>query len=400
MVNKVSRAVLSDDIKNDISGRLQKAQNLADLPDRSQAQISLGLVPDVTVQSYSDKLDAVVAMGAADRVVVTTSGGNQTMMGAAPSTNLFAIGAAGFPNDNDLGVSGDGVARRDNVKAYVDPVAPAILPSRMLFDNAAGTTRESVTRSEAVNRLGLGSLALPLRKLFPTAMYIEMGGFFSTSAQTWLDGNGNPAMTAAFWRSKIDDAVAAGVEHVVVGYLEGWGNFYYPPSFPFWDGYETGAAIATKYWRDNIPALDRPNFEDFDPVEVLLERCDYWGIKCWLGIGRQGDVELMGDLFGQAVVPGWTDPMRVGFTLAQRLTRAKTRILMMAQDLFNLYGAHDSLAGFKPGHEPTHIPSANQYYIDVVKNGFGGYPSLTSYQANGLSTMIVPALTGGRRQRL
>lgn len=212
-------------------------------------------------------------------------------------------------------------------------------------------------------------------RYYPTSAYIELlrlsPGVTVFENQT---GTVTNAMNETYFRETIREMAGAGIKTVIIAYVEYQGFWFYKPSFAYPYDYDTSRT--GKYWSDWLTGY--PNVLTFNPVAVTLDECARLGMGVYLGLSRNGDTALMGDLY-KVLVTGAPDPMRYGLTLNQRLTNAVNQTREIAADLVSQFGHMPSFTGFYISHEPDHLGSSNNY-LTPVNSTSGVYPDLRSYQ--------------------
>jgi hypothetical protein len=168
-------------------------------------------------------------------------------------------------------------------------------------------------------------------------------------------------MTEQYLREVIDDMHDAGVDTIIIMYVEYQGFWFFPRGNYDYD-YETSRA--GQYWHN---LLSDPRVENFNPLDVVLSQAELNGQQVFVGLGRNGDKELIEDLF--AVFNGASDPLTHGLSLNLRVDLAVSRTQQVAYEIDRDYGGYASLAGWYLSHEISHLESGNSYVTKVTQNG-------------------------------
>lgn len=211
------------------------------------------------------------------------------------------------------------------------------------------------------------------RKFYPTTAYVELlrlspGVTVFESA----DGTQTNCMNGTYFREVIREMANNGIQNIVVAYVEYQGFWFYTPGFTYpydWETSRTG-----KFWTDWLTSY--PNVVSFNPVETMLDECEKLSMSVYLGLGRNGDTELLNDLY--KINTAQPDPNRYGLNINTRLSNATTRTRQVAADLISQFGGYKSFAGFYITHESDHIATSNNYFNPVTSVA-GVHPAIRSY---------------------
>lgn len=188
------------------------------------------------------------------------------------------------------------------------------------------------------------------------ASYWELLRLFP-SVQQFKDASGSVVMTEQYLRETVNDAHAAGVDTIIIPYVEYFGHWFYErASYPadFDAGKNAGA-----YWHDAAPA----GVENFSPLTAIIDQAEQNGQVVFFGLGRNGDTPLLGDI--HTVNTGGADPWRYGLSINARLGRAVDQTKQVAADLWALYGTSPAFGGWYLSHEISHLATANNYLMAV-----------------------------------
>lgn len=127
-----------------------------------------------------------------------------------------------------------------------------------------------------------------------------------------------------------------GMRVVIVTYVEYFGHFFYPTDITFRD-------------RD-VGKTTRGQWFGFDVVETVLSEAERQGMHVFLGLGRGGDTQLLGQ----------------GLSDARRLSAAVKLSKQVARDLWDRYGRQQSFYGWYLTHETNDLHGAAAYYNPVA----------------------------------
>lgn len=186
------------------------------------------------------------------------------------------------------------------------------------------------------------------------AAYWELLRLFP-SVQQFKDESGAVVMTEHYLRETVNDAHAAGVDTIIIPYVEYFGHWFYPrATYP--EDFDAGKN-AGAYWHDAAPA----GVEDFNPLTAILDQAEQNGQVVFFGLGRNGDTPLLGDI--HTVNTGGADPWRYGLSINARLGRAVDQTKQVAADLWSLYGTNPAFGGWYLSHEVSHLATANNYLM-------------------------------------
>jgi hypothetical protein len=124
------------------------------------------------------------------------------------------------------------------------------------------------------------------------------------------------------------------IETVILAYPEFLGTFFYRGEATFFDR-DVGKEVSAR----QCP---------FDVYSAVLDEADRLGMRVFLGVGRQGDTNLLWE-FDDAGWPG-------------RLERALSIAKAVADDLHRAFGQHPSFAGWYLSHEMNDLHRSRAYY--------------------------------------
>ena len=192
------------------------------------------------------------------------------------------------------------------------------------------------------------------------ATYLELLRL-SPSVQEFEDDAGNVKMTELYLREVVDDMHDAGVDTIVIMYVEYFGFWFFPRNSYDFD-YDTGTA--GQYWHTK---LSDPRVENFDPLDVILSQAEVNGQHVFIGLGRNGDTSLIEDLLTE--YNGASVPLKYGLTVNQRVDVAVSRTQQVAYEISVAYGGYSSFSGWYLSHEISHLESGNSYLSKVTQNG-------------------------------
>lgn len=220
------------------------------------------------------------------------------------------------------------------------------------------------------------------RKYHPTAAWFEFLRL-SPSIQPFMDGGGNVKMTETYVREVINEMATAGIDTLIVPYVEYFGYWFYTPGFAYPTDHDTSST--GQYW---YTKLADARVENFNPVQVVLEQAQRNNMRVYLGLGRNGDTPLLQDSYNVNIL-AQADPNRYGLSLTTRMTNAINRTRQVAADLVSQFGSFRSFYGFYISHEPGHIGAAN-YYLTPATGTSGANVSLRTH---GKTIMVAPGNT-------
>ena len=261
----------------------------------------------------------------------------------------------------------------NNLYAFVQPLVDVVVVWLTIPDN---THKATVVR-------GLGkrdSTQYP-EKYYPIAAWFELLRLSpNVTAFDTNPGGLSNYMTEAYLRETIQEANDAGINTIIVPYVEFLGFWFYTPSFSYPTDHDT--TQTGDYWHDQLLGV-YPKVDNFNPVHVILQECEVLKIKVFLGLGRNGDTLLFSDLSLYYDNPtgnpaGGADPVRYSLSLTTRLSNAQDRTRQVAADLVNQFDSFPSFHGFYISHEPDEFEFSNQYTANVTLVA-GTDPTLRSY---------------------
>ena len=267
-----------------------------------------------------------------------------------------------FIADGNVDISGTGSVR---IKTL----------SEIYFEPKEANEKVTLSRLAGQN----DSIQFP-NKYYPTSAWFELLRLSPNVTVFERSSDGDPNhMTELYVREIVRDMAFGGVRNIILPYVEYFAFWFYEPSFPYPQDYDTNQV--GDYWKDQLAAF--PNVENFNPVQVILDEANKQEMNVYLGLGRNGDTPLFSDLVlytdGVSGNPGGgADPVRYGLTLTQRLNNAQNRTREVAADLISQFGDMDSFAGFYISHEPDEFEFSNQYTTNV-NTVSGTDPSVRSY---------------------
>jgi len=326
----------------------------------------------------------------------TDDNGSVIKSTAVPSIEFVGLFVTGQANVKQFGALADGT---DDSTAFLAASAfyesPLITPGSYLVDSPVPGTFQTmgtvvITGDGGVRVRSLSEIAVtPIEgndkqtlkrkmaendntifpyKNYATAAWLELLRLSPnvTVFERSSDGAAN-YMTELYIREVIREMASAGIRSAIVPYVEYLSFWFYQPGFSFPTDHDTSQTGA--FWKTLLPGY--PNVDNFNPVEVILSECEKQDMHVYLGLGRNGDTALTGDLLsywdGVTGNPaGGADPVRYGLTLTTRLTNAQDRTREVAADLIAQFNNYDSFHGFYISHEPGEFEFSNQYTGNVT----------------------------------
>jgi hypothetical protein len=131
-----------------------------------------------------------------------------------------------------------------------------------------------------------------------------------------------------------------GISVVILTYPEYFGTFFYPSNITFFD-----RDIQKKSLGTNCP---------FDVYSVVLDEADQLGLNIFLGVGRQGDSNLLWE-FDK---PDWGERLKNALSVARQV----------ASELHEKYSRHPSFVGWYLSHEMNDLARASAYYDPLAQH--------------------------------